>query len=134
VAKAKTLSRNDFLNLNTELVEVPELGGNVYVKELNGLSLLKFRDKVAELEKISPEVNTYNSTKLMALLVSLTACDENGNPIFTEDDANKLVDINLLVLRRLSEKAMDVSGVPNAIISEVSSNLKNAQPDSSTTN
>jgi hypothetical protein len=129
---AKVLNRSDFLNIKTDIVEVPELGGNVYVRELNGLSLLKFRDGISELEKVSPDINNYTSARSMALLVSLTACDENGNLIFTQEDANRLVDTNLVVLRRLAEKAMQVSNVPSAISSEVSSNLKNAQADSST--
>jgi hypothetical protein len=127
----KMLGRDDFLNFEKELVEVPELEGSVYIRDLGGKSLLKYKERIDELSKINLELDVYNSIEIMSLLVSLTACDENDNLIFTEDDVKKLSEKNLFVLMRLSTKALEVSGMSQNVINEVTSKLKNAPQDSS---
>lgn len=131
--KTKILSKGDFFAFKKELVEVPELDGSVYVKELGGKSLLTYRERIEDLQKVSSELDEKNSLELMALLVSLTACDEEGDLIFSETDVKKLADTHIGVLLRLSTKALEVSGMGKAVIDEVADNLKNAQADSSTT-
>lgn len=134
MSKIKILRRDDFLSIRKELVEVPELGGSVYIRELGGKGLLQYREKIEEFQKQSPELNESNSLDLMALLISLTACDKEGNLIFSEKDVKNLAETHIGVLMRLSTKALQMTGLGNDAIQEVSANLKNAQADSSITN
>lgn len=129
--KQKILGRDDFFKML--LVEVPELGGSIYMKSLGGKNLLRYKERIEQLEKTNPEIDAYNALELMAFLVSLVACDETGTAIFTEEDAKLLAETNMFVLQRLSTKALEVSGLPTSAIEEVNSHLKNASKDSSTT-
>lgn len=125
----KILGRNDLLgnHLKRELVEVPELDGSLYLRELSTSQILAFNARVEKLrseghQEVTPEV----SVSLMALLLSFSACDEDGNLLFTEADAGKLVDNNISTLTSLSTKVMEISG-----LNEVAANLPNALTTSS---
>ena len=128
------LNRDDFLStshLKRELVEVPELGGAIYVRELNTAQYITFKDKVDEYregEKKSAEA----SVRLMALLVVFSVCNEQGEDLFTVDDVDKLMRLKISVLEKIADKALELSNVnPNG---EVNSNLKNAPKISSSIN
>jgi hypothetical protein len=129
------LTRGDFLsnNLKCELVEVPELDGSVYVRELSARQLMLFRDRVEVLQKVNPELTVSSGLELMALVLSLSVCDESGTPLFTEADANGLADGKFSVLLNLSTKAMEMSGISSALASGVAVDLKNARTSSSAT-
>jgi len=133
-AKKKVLSRADFLatsaNLKRELMDVPELDGSVYVRELSAKQVLEFNDRIKKLQTDNPEVTPGVSIDLMALLISMTACDSGGDLLFTESDVRALAEGNINVLINLSAKAMEVSGLNNAAVEEVTAQLKKTEIDS----
>lgn len=139
MAEQKFLSRQDFLegDLKKEAVEI--LGGVVYVRQLSSAQLLAFNNKVMELHQagirdVTPEL----AVDLMAYIVTLSACDEEGNLLFTAEDTKKLAERNLGVLTVLSTKALTLSGLDTEITgrlsSEVAANLKNDRKTSSSSN
>jgi hypothetical protein len=136
--KKKVLGREALLsaskNLKKELVEVPELGGSIYIRELSGKQLFQYNERIESLQKVTPELTPSSSLELVSLLVSLSACDEAGNLLFTEEDVKELSNNSFSVLMRLMKKALELSGINPKAIGEVADNLKNAQKDSSTTN
>ncbi len=137
--ETKVLSRTAFLKavnkFKRELVELPELGGAVYVSELDGAGLLSFNERVNELKlKGKKKISHSTSIEMMAYLVSLSVCDENGERLFTEKDAKILARTNLIALLALSTKAMELSGMNSAAVNEVKSQLKKVRKKSSTEN
>ena len=130
-AKKKVLSRADFLatsqNLKRELMDVPELDGSVYIRELSAKQVLEFNDRIKKLQTDNPEVTPSVSIDLMALLISMTACDSGGDLLFTESDVRALAEGNINVLLNLSTKAMEVSGLNNAAVEEVTEQLKKTE-------
>jgi hypothetical protein len=132
----KVLSRADFLaaaaNRKRELVDVPDLGGVVYLRELSAKQILAFNDRLRKLQAESPEVTPSNSVDLMAVLISMTACDAAGGLLFTEEDIQALAENNLNLLITLSAKAMEVSGMGSREIDEVTENLKKVTDSSPT--
>jgi hypothetical protein len=139
-ARTVVLSKEAFLrhdSLRKELCELPEMGGSVWIRELSGKALLDYRARVGEMQAEAGEnadVTPSQSLELMALLISLTVCNEDGNLMFTESEASQLAYGSISVLQRLSEKAMEVSGISKQVADEVADNLKNAQNSSSTAN
>ena len=127
----KILSRADFLastQLKRELVAVPELGGSVYIQELYAAQVLDFNELVQSLKKKGKkEVTPSTSLELMARLVSMTACDATGKPLFTESDVKALAKSKPGVLITLSAKAMELSGLAGEAVQEVTSQLKKAE-------
>jgi len=125
---SKILSRDDLLSgnhLKKELVEVPELDGSVWLRELSTSQLLAFNSRVEELRGDGKEVNAENSIKLMALIVSYSVCGEDGVLLFTEEDATKLVENKISTLTILSTRILELSGL-NLNMQEVTANLKKA--------
>jgi hypothetical protein len=134
--KKKVLGREAFLSasskLRKELVDVPELGGSIYIRELSGKQLLQYNERIESLQKANPELTPSSSLELICLMVSLVACDEEGNLLFTEEDVKALMDNSFVVLNRLAQKALELSGINPKAVAEVTDNLKNVK-DSSTT-
>ncbi|HEY6020148.1 MAG TPA: hypothetical protein VIY48_09675 [Candidatus Paceibacterota bacterium] len=139
----KLLGRDEFLNgqsLNLELVEVPELQGSIYMRELGTPGVMKFNSRVKELQggDEKKEIDFESSIELMALSVSLSACDEKGVFLFSESDVKQLTNNNLAMLLRLATKAMNISGLGMNTIGELTSgvaaNLPKDPKNSSPTN
>jgi hypothetical protein len=133
----KVLSRTDFLaassNRKRELVDVPELGGSVYLRELSTGQLLEYNDRIEKLRGAHSDVTPAASLELMSLMISMSACDEEGVLLFTEADVKALAENSIGVIIGLSTKAMEVSGIGKAVIEEVAAELKKVPTDSSAT-
>jgi len=121
------LSRDAILQTNDlpcELVKVPEWGGDVYVRGLNGAE----RDQL-EAAMLKDKNNTYEN--FSARLVALTAVDENGARLFTNDDSAALGRKSAAALRRVAEVAQKLSGVTEADVKELVGNSVSGQSDDS---
>lgn len=131
MAKQKVLSRADFLsasaNLKRELVEVEELGGAVFLRELSAKQILEYNERIRKLQTDDSSLTPSSSVDLMAALISMTACDEDGALLFTESDVQALAENNLNLLITLSAKALEVSGMNNAAVDEVTDQLKKTE-------
>lgn len=128
MAKKKVLSRSDFLsasaNLKRELVEVEELGGVVYLRELSAKQILEYNERIKKLQADDSSLTPSSSVDLMAALISMTACDEDGALLFTEADVQALAENNINLLITLSAKALEASGMNTAAVDEVTDQLK----------
>lgn len=136
----KILGRDDLLSgnyLKRELVEFPDLGISVYVREFSSAQVIQFNERIKQyrkdgLKETTPEIDL----DLMTFAISLSACDEDGNLLFlSEEDAKKLKDnIGISAVTTLGTKALSISGVGdntvNGLSTEVADNLPNGQTKS----
>lgn len=121
--------------MKREAVPVPELGGTVYISQLYAAQLLDYNEMIQQLKKDGvQDITPSTSLTLMARLVSMAACDENGNPLFTEADAKELIKSQPNVLLTLSTKAMEISGLHSEAVKEVAEQLKKNQNSDSSIN
>lgn len=135
----KLLGRDALLSgasFKRELVSVPELNGEIYLRDMGAPGVLAFNARVKELQvggdkKLTAEI----SVKLMTYIISLSACDESGQLLFSESDVEGLANNNLEMLSRLASKALQISGVQvstiNTLVSEVSAKIPNVPTPSS---
>lgn len=100
-------------------IEKTELKG-IFVKELSGEQLIEFLEYVQTLGELTPAKNL----EVACMLISMGACDKDGNPHYTPEKAKKLP---WREIQLLSSKVIEVSGMGET------NNLKNALKDSSTT-
>jgi len=133
----KILNRADFLepskNYKRELVPVPALNGSVFIGELSAIQIIEFNERIRGLGlKGKKNVSISTSIELMALLISMSACDRNGNLLFTEVDVKALIRNNPETLLTLSTKVLEVSGMNNTAVDEVKSQLKKVSVSSPT--
>lgn len=109
-----------------------ETGEGFYIRELNGKDLLDYSETVRHLsgEGGLGDLGDAQAVEALATLVIKCACDENGNPIFSQEDIELLSRKNPQLLSAIAMKAMGVSGID---VDEAKNKLKNAQNFSSIT-
>lgn len=131
------INKDKFLLPKMEWFELDEATGEgLFFKELGGEALLQFKEEIDELKKhagVDTELQPYQAVDLMAKFIVLSACDEKGHSIFTMDDLPMLKEKNPNLLVDMANKAMPLSGMSPTSLSEVAVDLKNDQPNSSTT-
>jgi len=137
----KILSKNDLLsgeNLRRELVPVPDLGASIWMRQMSAVEVIEFK-KFIDGMKSEGVTNTTleQDVEIMAFVISLSACDEGGELLFTPDEAKGLTRNNINVLTFLGSKALEISNVKmgsNGFTSEATNTLPNAPKMSSLPN
>lgn len=103
-----TLTKEEILNIDDratlERVEIPEWGGEAYVRIMSG----RERDALEESFRQGKKVSMLDAR---AKLVAKTLCDENGKRIFQDSDVPELTKKSAAVLDRLFDVAARLSGM-----------------------
>lgn len=92
------LTRDQILASRPRLtpVDVPEWGGEVLLRPLSVAGLIAFMDAREKLPAVA----------LYPQLVAASACDEEGRPLFGDDDLAALQAKDFEVVKRVGEAAM----------------------------
>lgn len=100
-------------DLKRELVNVPEWGGDVYVRELSVAELqgylMMMREGQSDISNI--DTSKMDIAKTMTKLVIYCVVDEDGNRLFTMDDAEWLEGKSVKALKRVASVAQRLSGM-----------------------
>lgn len=108
-------------DLKKELVNVPEWGGDVYVRGMTGADRDKFE---ASIVQTRGKDQTLNMTNIRAKLASMTICDKQGNRIFTEADVKDLSNKSAHALQRIFVVAQKLSGIGDDDVKELAKGLQ----------
>ena len=107
-------------DLTVEAVEIPEWGGVVYVRTFQGKARDNFErvctDKRRELGQ------AFNNEGLRTLLAILTICDEAGNLLFTEEDAEALNAKSAAAVDRIADVAVRLNRIGPAEVEALMGN------------
>lgn len=126
------LSRDDILkadDLETQELEVPEWGGTVLVRALSG----KERDAYeASLVQFRGNERLPQLANMRAKLVVRCIVDDQGQRLFTDQDANALGQKSAHALNRVFEVAAELSGLSEEDIEELAGN-SDADPSGAST-
>jgi len=115
---SKLLSRDEILKaseLPTEIVEVPEWGGSVQVRGLNGRQLDTFQ--IAMIGK-DGKADMGRMNNMRASLVSRTVVNDKGELMFGPDDVQALGELSGAALDRVFEVAQRLSGMKAEVMEE----------------
>ena len=127
----KVLGKSDLLgqNLKRELVYVPALDASLWMQQMNAGHTIEFKKYIDQYRTDGKkETSLEQDIEIMTLVISFSACDEEGNLLFTQEEAKGLTKNNLNVLLFLGNKALTISGLnvgANGFGSEVADNLPN---------
>ena len=130
-----TLTRDAILaadDLPRERVEVPEWGGEVYLRAMTGTEREAYEGLIADREKAGPKGAGMSAVELLCELVARTACDELGLLLFEPADIPALKTRNATVLVRLSEQAMRMNRLTEMDIKDLEKNSGGGPSDDST--
>lgn len=126
LGRAQILAAND---IRTELVEVPEWGGEVLLRGLTGAE----RDAY-ELSLATPagKKMVYHLKNMRARLVAMCVVDEQGRRVFEEGDVQQLGEKSGVALMRIWKKAQELSGLSDEDVEELGKNSESDQSDNFT--
>ncbi len=116
------LSRDEILqaqDLPTEDVPVLEWGGVCRVRGLTGAERDAFEQSIVETRGKNTRMNLRN---IRAKLVALTVVDEDGNRIFSDEDAEALGKKSAAALDRIFAVAQRLSGLRPEDVEELAGN------------
>jgi hypothetical protein len=106
LTKAQILGAVD---VHIEEVFVPEWGGSVYVRNLNGKGRDAFEGSRIRIKDNNKVEMIHENTR--AKLLSLTLCDEHGALLFSEEDVAALGEKNASALDRVFDVAQRLSSL-----------------------
>jgi hypothetical protein len=127
----RILGRSDILeavDLQREIVDVPEWGGSVYVQGMSGTSRDSFERSMVEIRGKESTVNWKN---LRAKLVARCIVDSEGVRIFHDLDIEELGNKSAAALQRVFLVAQRLSGMADDEVEELTESLKDAPSEDS---
>lgn len=125
------LNKKDILTANDivkEIVNVPEWGGDVYVRGMTGRQRDQFEASIIQTRGNDRSLNMDN---IRAKLASMTICDEEGKRIFTDADIAELSNKSAVALQRIFTVAQRLSGIGEQDVDELAEGLKEVPFDDS---
>ena len=130
--RAALLAAVGSASLPIEKVDVPELGGEVYIRGMSGTERDEWESSlVIGAGRKHQRLNTDN---IRARLVTRTLCDEQGGRLLQNSDAAILGGLRVDVLTRLYEVAQRLSGVTDKDVDELGKLSAPADGNGSPTN
>jgi hypothetical protein len=124
--------------ISKEKVMVPEWGDQdsyVYARGLTAREFEKWQQSLmAQSKGEAPRATLDRLRGNTARLVIAGACDENGEPVFSDRDQSSLQDLNNRALTRVAEAIQKLSGIGDEaeIVEEFEGNSEPGQTSSST--
>jgi hypothetical protein len=126
LSKAQILAAPDIV---TEPVKVPEWGGEVLVRSLDGTQRDEYEQSIMVRRGKSKEVNLRNAR--VKLLVR-TIVDSDGELLFSEQEIAALGRKSAAALQRVFEKSAELAGLSDKDLDELTENFDDGQSDGST--
>jgi len=120
----KALSREDILGANdreVQWVDVPEWGGRVYFRQLNGIERERWESDVPTKDPKTGESDREPGFVRARLLV-FACCDEAGNQLFTTEDVMALAQKSASGLERVYDRVARLNKVTDADVAEIEGN------------
>lgn len=108
-------------DLTKELVEVPEWGGEVYVRALTAAE----RDRYIGSSMLQRgKEQSVNFQNISAKMCALAICDEDGKRLFTDADVQALAGKSAAALNRVFEVASRLSGLTESDVEDLAKGLE----------
>ena len=122
---SKALSLQDILGVSDAVIEevhIPEWNGTVYLRSMTSAARDRYEATVFRAKESG---NMKGWEGLRAQVVASCLCDQKGNLLFPEgtQDWQKLKDKNSLVISRVFEVCMTISGMGSLVEGESEADL-----------
>ena len=133
MAKALTeeqiLAALDHAEVETRPLNIPELGGMVWVREMSGTLRNRLEATYATIRNGG---DSKQLDKITAQLVAYGTVDENGRPILTVNAASRMVEKKAKVAFRIRDVALELSATDEDDVEALAEVFDGAQSDGST--
>lgn len=125
------LSKTEFLQKRKpriESVNIPELGGDVFVRVPSSAQLNEFESRQSKLRTIGKSGVNFD-----ARVAIMVCCDESGEPLFLAPDEEALSHVDALALKKILDKVSPWFGWTEASVEEAAKNSQPTQGECSST-
>lgn len=116
-------------DLPSERMDMPEWGGPVWIRTLTGTERDAFEQAMISMRGKLREVNLRNARAKMAVMV---LCDEQGQRLFRDEDADALGKKSSKALDRIFDAAQRLNGMRKQDVEELTENFPDGPSASST--
>ena len=113
----KSILKNN--KLKTQVVNVPEWGGDIIVSELTGTARDAWESDIISMSDDGGKINGINTR---AKLIVISVVDEEGNLIFDEEDIEEVGNLSATALNRVFTVASKLSALTAADMKELEGN------------
>ncbi len=103
-----------------EVVDCPEWGGKVRVRNLTGAQRDAYEESIVKTNGSSRQINLANAR---AKLVVLAVVDGEGRPVFTSDDVRALGRKSAAPIERIFDAARSLSGMSEEDVEKLAENF-----------
>ena len=118
------LKRDEILKAPDQVIEViavPEWGGEVCVRSLSAAEYDRYVQSMVQFRGKERSVNIVNAR---ARLLTIAACDEDGNRLFSEADVKELGTKNAAAVERVFKVAQRLAGLSDDDVAELTEEIK----------
>lgn len=119
------MDRNTLLKpreLPRSVVNVPELGGNVYVRTMSVAERDEYEQDYLEAQEAAKKLGKKHIPNLRARLLVRTLCDAKGTPLLTPEDVEALGAQPIAVYQALYNEAANLNRLTKADQEELEKN------------
>jgi len=128
------LNRDSILNardFGLKEVEVPEWGGEVYLRKWSAKDRSAYISKSVNVDEGGGHVNYETIFDGQVWAVAMSLCDEEGKRLFTDDEIDLLAAKNGDVIQKLCEEVFKLNGLAEKSVEEAAKNSEsNPKSDS----
>ncbi|MFC8494708.1 hypothetical protein ACFUJU_28730 [Streptomyces sp. NPDC057235] len=117
-------------DVQEEVVPVPEWGGEVLIRGMNGTARNAYQSSLVQLGP-NGKPQGVNLSNQLAKLLARCIVDEGGQPLFDVGDVKELGAKNGAVLERLGKVARRLSGLQDRAVEDAEGNSEAAPSGSS---
>jgi hypothetical protein len=119
-------------DLKKELVSVPECGGEVWIKSLNGTERDRFEASMIEVNKKGQSKQNLENLRARMLILVLIDPDDNDLPLFTIKDVVALGKKSAAALDRVFSAAQALNGFSQKDVEDLAEGFDDAPSEDST--
>ena len=119
-------------NFGIKEIEVPELGGNVYIRKWSGKDRAKFLQASISVDGGSVDVKYEKIFDNMSLAVALSLCDETGARMFNDDEVELINELNSDAIQSIYQSALELNSLIQKSLQEAAKNSNAIQSEDST--
>lgn len=123
--KTQILESNDLV---TEIVAVPEWGGEVIVRGMSGVDRDKYESTLYKIKGQNVSISLEN---IRALIVCLSVIDEQGNKLFNLKEVEELGKKSASALEKVANVASRLSGLTQESKEQLKAGIKDSPLESS---
>lgn len=120
-------------DISAQLVEVPEWGGSVWVRGLNGVERDDYEATLIKGRGRNRDVNLHNMRAKLVARACVVSEEANAGRLFSDEDAAVLAKKSAAALERVFSVAQRLSGLTEADVEELSKDLGEGQSSASGT-